>query len=250
MKTGIQVSSLRPLLRTKEQVEAAFEKMAQMGVDTVQLQWIDPSVPSPFIAAALARHGIRSVSVQDFSTEVLQNMGYFLDLNARTGGEWLTLSRVPDRTRAGLERFARQLEDLRDRAAELDQRLAFHPVAADFTPIGGICPVEFLMERLKWLDLCPDLYHIHKAGLPIPDFLRRWQGRICMVHFKDHRCLPDGSEKLVPAGQGDIDWTGAAAACLETGVPWAFVEQETWDSDPYDCLREALDWLRQECNRR
>ena len=246
MKIGVQISSLRPLLTTAQQVAAAFARLAGMGVDTVQLQWIDPAVSIPEIGEALMGSGIGSVSVQDFSTAILQNPGYYLDLNAVTGGTWLCLSRVPERTRAGLERYAQCLEALRDRAAELGQRLCFHPVAADLLPIDGVCPVDFLMERLKWLDLCWDLYHVHKAGLSIPDTLRRYPHRVCMVHFKDFKVLPDGTELLVPAGQGDIDWTGALETCREIGVPWAFAEQERWDRDPYDCLGEALDWLRRE----
>ena len=245
MKIGVQISSLKPLLTTAQQVEAALARMARMGVDTVQLQWIDPAVSIPEIKEAMRDSGIASVSVQDFSTAILQNPGYYLDLNALTGGTWLCLSRVPERTLAGLERCAQRLEVLRDRAADLDQKLCFHPVAADLLPIDGVCPVDFLMERLKWLDLCWDLYHVHKAGLSIPDTLRRYPHRVCMVHFKDFKVLPDGTELLVPAGQGDIDWTGALEACREIGVPWAFAEQERWDRDPYDCLGEALDWLRE-----
>ena len=39
------------------------------------------------------------------------------------------------------------------------------------------------------------------------------------------------------------------AACLEVGVPYAFVEQERWDRDPYDCLGEAMAWLDREMHR-
>lgn len=248
MKTGIQISSLRPLLATPRQVDAAFEKMASMGVDTVQLQWIDPSVPIPFITEALERHGIQSVSVQDFSTEILANRRYYCDLNALTGGTWICPSRVPEhrRSRKGLELFAQDLEALRDELADRGQKLCFHPVAADLEPIDGIFPVDFLMERLKWLDLCYDLYHLNRAGLDIPAALRRYPGRVCMVHFKDARRQPDGSELLVPAGQGDIDWTGVVEACIETEVPYAFVEQERWDRDPYECLSEALEWVNRQ----
>jgi hypothetical protein len=50
-------------------------------------------------------------------------------------------------------------------------------------------------------------------------------------------------EQLVPAGQGDTDWTNVAAACVECGVEYGFVEQERWLKDPFDCMKEALDWL-------
>ncbi len=239
MKTGIQISSLKPLLTTEAEVAAAFAKIRTMGVDTVQLQWVDPSVPVDFIARQLEENGIRSVSVQDFSAAILQNPGYYYDLNRKTGGPWLCPSRVPEGY--SLEQYAEALARMR---AESGQRISFHPVAADFVHRDGICPVEFLMERLPWLELCYDLYHLNKAGLDMPQWIRKYPGRIPMVHFKEGKRQPDGTEALVPAGQGDIDWTGVAAACREAGVRYAFVEQERWDRDPYVCLGEALTWLK------
>lgn len=106
MKTGIQVSSLKPLLTGSAGVDAVFEKIAQMGVTTVQHQWIDRGVSPETVAALTEKWGLRSLSVQDF----------------------------------------------------------------------------FIAVR----------------------------------------------------------------ACLETKVPYGFVEQERWDRDPWDCLGEALDWLHRE----
>ena len=54
MKTGIQVSSLKPLLLTEEQVARAFSRMGALGCKTLQLQWIDPSVSADFIAFSLS----------------------------------------------------------------------------------------------------------------------------------------------------------------------------------------------------
>ena len=39
MKNGIQVSSLKPLLQTPDQVREAFAKIKSLGCETVQLQW-------------------------------------------------------------------------------------------------------------------------------------------------------------------------------------------------------------------
>ena len=106
MKTGIQVSSLKPLLTGSAGADAVFEKIAQTGVTTVRHQWIARSVSPAAVAALTEKWGLRSVSVQDF----------------------------------------------------------------------------FIAVR----------------------------------------------------------------ACLETKVPYGYVEQERWDRDPYDCLGEALDWLHRE----
>lgn len=245
MKTGIQVSSFRPVLTTEAEVQTAFERMSAMGCRYVQLQWIDPRVKITDIASAAKENGIESVSVQDFFVEVLRNMPYYTRLNTLTGGTWVCVSRIPPefRSREGLERYIGILRDKNRSLESIGQKLCFHPVSSDFQPIEGLDPVEYLLDHMPELEICADLYHLHKSGKNIAHWLERYRGRVPMVHFKDYRLRSDRQEELVPAGQGVIDWTGVVEACLDTGVQYAFVEQERWEGDPFDRLEEALVWL-------
>lgn len=240
MKNGIQVSSLKPLLLNDQQVSLAFAKMHALGCHTVQLQWIDPSVSIAHIAKVLSENQMISVSVQDFYELVMDNFDYYTGLNAATGGKWLCVSRIPDRLKSpeGLDRFVAELRAMQKQLDPMGQKLCFHPVSADFTAIPGMDAVVCLLERMPELEICLDLYHLNRNCTDMPGFIRRYAPRVCMVHFKDAK-----GDALVPAGQGDTDWTGVVAACLEAGVPYAFVEQERWDRDPYDCMKEAMDWL-------
>ena len=115
MKTGIQISSLKPLLKTPEEVTLAFEKMAALGCRYGQLQWIDPAVPIDHIAAVMRTNAMESLGTQDFYVSVMENLEYYVNLNAATGGIWLTVSRIPDRCKSpeGLDVFAQELTDLR-----------------------------------------------------------------------------------------------------------------------------------------
>lgn len=240
MNIGIQVSSLKPLLLTEEQVQQGFRKMKVLGCNVVQLQWIDPSVSIDSIAQALRNNGIDSVSVQDFYESVLQNFEYYAMLNSATGGTWLCVSRIPDRLKSlhGLDAYIEELREMQKKLDSLGQKLCFHPVSADFTAVPGMNAVEYLLEHMPELTLCLDLYHLNRNCSDMPAFIRRWGNRICMVHFKDAI-----GDTLVPTGQGDTDWTRVVEACLEVGVPYAFVEQERWANDPFECLKEALDWF-------
>lgn len=246
MKTGIQISSLKPLLTTAEQVTAAFGKMAALSCRYGQIQWIDPSVPIGHIAKTMANTGMESLGTQDFYVTVMENLEYYVNLNAATGGTWLTISRLPDRckSREGLDIFAEELTRLQAQLEPLGQRVCFHPVTADYTAVPEMNAVEYLLERLPWLELCLDLFHLDRNCADMPGFIRRYAGRIPMVHFKDHR---DGV--LVPAGQGQVRWAGVVQACRDAGVGYGLAEQESWDRDPYECLGEALTWLRTEIDK-
>ena len=211
-----------------------------MGCDTVQLQWIDRSVSVEFIARTLKETGLISVSVQDFYEIIRTDEDYYISLNQATGGAWMCVSRIPERLKSlpGLDEYIRELRAFQKKLDESGQKLCLHPVAADFEPIEGVNPVKYLLDHMPELSVCLDLYHLHKRGYSLTEWLAACAGRVPMVHFKDEK---DGS--LVPAGQGDVDWRGAAQACMDAGVSYAFVEQETWNRNPYDCLKEALDWL-------
>lgn len=240
MKSGIQVSSLKPLLLTEAQTHEAMEKMAALGCGVLQIQWIDPNVPIAAIAQAMTQYGLSSVSVQDFYETVMGNLSYYTDLNAATSGKWLCVSRIPEalKSQEGLDEFIRQLRALQDVLTPLGQQVCFHPVTGDYRAVSGLDAVRYLAEHMPELMFCLDLYHLNRNCDHMPGYIRSLSGRICMVHFKDSL---DG--KLCPCGQGDTDWTGVVQACMETGVPYGFVEQESWDRDPYLCLKEALDWL-------
>lgn len=243
METGIQVSSLKPLLLTVSQVRDAFVKMKKLGSHTVQIQWIDPSVPIPEIARIMKDTDVHSVSVQDFYDTVIANLSYYMDLNAATHGTWLCVSRIPDRlkSREGLDVYIQELRDLQKQLDPLAQRVCFHPVTPDYAAVPGINAVEYLLDHMPELEICLDLYHLNRNCNDMPGFIRKYGKRICMVHFKDSI-----GDTLVPAGQGDTDWTGVVQACWEVGVDYGFAEQESWDRDPYDCLAEAMDWIRKE----
>jgi len=240
---GIQISSLKPLLLTPEQVKTCFAKVKALGCDLVQLQWIDPAVPITEIADALAENQIHSVSVQDFYETVLADFDYYVNLNTQTQGTWLCVSRIPDRlkSREGPDDYVAELREMQKKLDVYGQKICFHPVSPDFTAVPGMNAVEYLLSAMPELTLCLDLYHLNRNCTDMPGFIRKYAGRICMVHFKDER---DG--KLMPAGQGTVRWDGVVKACLDAKVPYGFVEQEKWEKDPYVCMEEALLWLEEE----
>ena len=246
MKPGIQVSSLKPLLTTPEQVRTAFANMKKLGCQVVQNQWIDFSVPLDVIQEAMAENGIVSVSVQDFYESVLANFEYYVNLNSLPDGKWLCVSRIPDRlkSREGLDAYVAELRDMQKKLDAYGQKLCFHPVTADFTAVPGMDAVGYLFDAMPEMDICLDLYHLNRNCDDMPAYIRKYAGRVCMVHFKDAV-----GDTLVPAGQGQVNWEGVVKACLDAGVGYGFVEQEKWDRDPYDCLGEAMDWLNEEIKK-
>ncbi len=245
MKLGFQISSLRPCLRTPEEVEESVARLTAMGWREMQIQWIDPAVPDEAAAEIFARHGVRVIGVQDKTGAVFQNLERMLAQNRLWGGELLTVSGIPAENFLpdGLAAFAEQLRALAARLAGEGMRLSFHPVWTDFAPAEGLPAALRLLDALPEMELTLCVYHAVKAGLDPCALLRRYAGRVSVVHLKNSAVLPDGREVLMPVGQGNIDWPPILAACRETGVRFVLAEQERWEKDPFLCMEESFTYL-------
>lgn len=253
---GAQVSSLKPYLQTPQELCASLQKLAEMGYRLVQMQWWNPEFSPEFVAKAVRDAGLQCVSTQDYYEAVKADFARTVRLNELCGSRCVCVSGIPARqaSRAGgLSRedvlvFSEELAEMAARLAPLGMTLAFHPRAREWAALadaGGVCATELLLQNSpENVTLGLDLYHSGKAGLAADALLRRFAGRTEFVHFKDYRLDADGTEHLTPVGQGCTDWSAAVAACRETGVPWAFTEQETWEKDAFLCMRESLAAMR------
>ncbi|MBQ4050193.1 MAG: sugar phosphate isomerase/epimerase [Oscillospiraceae bacterium] len=245
-KIGIQISSLKPYLQTEKDVYETFRRLGEMGCQMVQLQWINPSIPAEIISDALKQAKLYTVSTQDYYQEVTAHLDETIRLNELCCSSHICVSGIPAEYRSydGCIAFAGELNALSRNLEEKEMVLSFHPRKQEFDLFNGIPGVELIMSHTR-SEVCLglDLYHVQKAGLDSAEWIRRYASRIDFVHFKDYVRLPDGNEKLVPVGQGDIDWQPVIKACLEKNIPWAFAEQETWDRDAFICMQESFHWL-------
>ena len=78
----------------------------------------------------------------------------------------------------------------------------------------------------------------------IATFIEKLKGRIACVHLKDLKIV-NNEQKFCEVGKGNLDWDDILAACEESGVQYALVEQDTCDRDPFDCLKTSYDFLKQ-----
>ena len=92
-----------------------------------------------------------------------------------------------------------------------------------------------------------DVYWIQSGGGDPVEWIKKVQGRMDVVHFKEMvGCLPTNGSmtKMAPVGEGNFDWRKIMQACDDTGVKFAFIEQDNAvDTDPLGCMRTSLENL-------
>jgi sugar phosphate isomerase/epimerase len=91
-----------------------------------------------------------------------------------------------------------------------------------------------------------DTYWVQAGGGDPAAWLRRLDGRIKCIHFKD-MVFSTEEQKVhyAPIGEGNLNWEAIFEAVRECDVDYAFVEQDScYGEDPFDCLERSLKFIR------
>ena len=246
MEVGIQVSSVAKYLTDEAGVFGAFNKFRQIGYKHMQIQWISPDVPPETIRRALDVTQIRCVGTQDYYDAVMPKLDETIKSNALWGGGNICVSGIPERYKSsdGCVKMAEEMNEKRKIAEDAGMALSFHPVYGDYAACGGTTLLERLLERAPdAVQVCLDVFHVHKAGYDPVKWIHKLAGRVDLIHFKDYFTGGDGRDVLSSVGQGVLVWDGIIQACLATGVKYCFAEQETSVKDPFECLKESYGYI-------
>lgn len=246
MVVGIQLSSIKKYMQTEADVRVSLHRLAEMGFCIAQIQWTGAEVRPEILAEALRANGMTAVSVQDYTHEVLDNTEYYLRLADACCFSDITISGIPadEMTADGIRRFAQRIEPLHRRLMAEGRTLTFHPRWQELSEVEGeIALSRLLKESHPSLRVLPDMNHVIRAGLDGPSFVSAFAGRADMIHCKDMTDTNREKSHLTVAGQGCVDWKPILDAAKNAGYTYAFVEQESWDGDAFDCMEAGRRYL-------
>jgi len=155
--------------------------------------------------------------------------------------------------RGGPEVFKALADNLNkygEKAKANGMRLCYHNHAFEYQNFGGKTGLEMLMggtdKNLVGLEL--DIFWASVAGQNPIDLLKRYNGRIPLIHLKDkskdftqvqyNEKVPKDTFKEV--GNGSIDIAAVLKAAEAEGAEHYFVEQDQTSGDPLDSLATSF----------
>ncbi|MDP3773761.1 MAG: sugar phosphate isomerase/epimerase [Gemmatimonadales bacterium] len=238
---GVQLYTVREEMR--RDIERTLARVAEIGYREVEFAGYFGRTPRQVRAMLDANHlvapgahvGLDTLEgdAAERTIEAARVIGHDYLIVAWTPAAW---RRSLDDWRRVAERFNRAGE--RTRAAGI--QFAYHNHDFEFRELEGRVPFDVLCEatdpRLVRIEL--DLFWIvHGGGDPLA-FLRRWPGRVPLVHVKDRTA--DG--RMMDVGAGVIDWRGIFARRRQAGIRHFFVEHDE-PADPWASIRASYGYL-------
>ena len=157
--------------------------------------------------------------------------------------------------------FAKRADAMAEKLKEHGIDLYYHNHHVEFVKYDGQYLLDIIRDNTRTLGFELDIHWIHRGGENPVAFIRKYDGRIRLLHLKDYRIgevrMPEGpfdAAKFMQAfygivefaevGEGTLPVKECIQAGLESGSEYFLIEQDnTYGRDPFDSLRISRDNL-------
>ena len=237
-----QLYTLREFTKTPADIVKTLARVKKIGYDAVQLSALGPIDPAE-LGRILKGEGLSCVATHTSMDRLKNDTQKVIDEHGLWGCSLTAIGgffpKAEDFKLALWQKFIADFNEIAKKFVGSGVSIGYHNHSHELARVdpapGGKTAMALLLEgfsRDVWMEI--DTYWIAHGGGDPSAYIRRCKGRIPAVHFKDMGITPDMKQFYAEVGEGNLDWPGILAACEETGVQYAIVEQDT-------CTRDSLE---------
>lgn len=250
--TGAQMYSVRTLTQTAEDLDNTLGALAKMGYASVQLSGQSPNLDPATVKDLLDKHGLICPATHISFKEMEEALPQVIARHKLWNCPYPGIGAMPREYAAraeGYRAFAQKANEIGRRLKDEGLTFIYHNHAFEFQKFGGATGMDILFDEMTDAQFEIDVYWVQSGGADPVEWIRKVAGRMDVVHFKEMAGrLPDEKNhsmtEMVPIGEGNLNWRKIMAACDETKVKYAFIEQDNAvDTDPLDCMRRSCENL-------
>jgi sugar phosphate isomerase/epimerase len=260
MKKGFQQWTVRNLIKTKADALKVFKKTKEMGYDSIQGFYIDGVFGLEDYKDMVLEAGLDNCSSSGSFEEMrksAEGIKKAVQEAHYLGSDLVALDTMPKEYRESKEGYKKYAAEVNAIAKDLKKeglKMVYHPHAIEFFSLGGgLKGMDIIFEETDpdgfWF--CLDTHWLVAGGVNPLEWIIKARGRERLIHFKDYaivRASIDNIEEVykqfAEVGEGNLNWLGIIAACNETGIEHAIVEQDTCPGNPLDSLKMSIDNMK------
>ncbi|HEY2825933.1 MAG TPA: sugar phosphate isomerase/epimerase [Gemmatimonadales bacterium] len=238
---GVQLYTVRTAMR--QDFDGTLARVAAIGYTKVEFAGYFNRTPEQ-VKAALAAHRLVAPSTHMQPDVLEKNWEETIAAAHTMGHQYITMAWIDESRRKTIDDWHR-IADLFNRSAETAKKagmgFAYHNHNYEFVPLDGQLPYDILTANTdpQTVNLEIDLYWIASKGIDPLTYIKRYPGRVRMLHAKDM----DAAGKMVDVGSGTFDFKRVFAARREAGLEHVFVEHDE-PADAFQSITNSYNYLK------
>ena len=162
--------------------------------------------------------------------------------------------------------FCRQANAAAQKLADEGIRLYYHNHHIEFCRFDGKTMLDIIRDNAPLLGFELDVHWIYRGGCDPETLIRKYAGKVELIHLKDYRIGPIAPEAFAAMGKGDfrafmdafrncvqfaevgegtLNMGGIIETSLQAGAKQFFIEQDDlYGRTVYECLATSRDNIR------
>lgn len=232
---AVQLYTIRSLLQDASKIGLVLDRLREIGYRAVEVAGIPGDAVTQF-GRELKRTGLLACAAHVGLERLTKDLDGAAAECRDWGCEYVVIPALPVQLRSleGFQRFAAESAGLAQRLSEYGLKLAYHNHAYELEGGGGETWLETLLDSSA-LAAEFDTYWLQFGGANAADWIRRYEGRVPLVHLKD-MAVDSGNPFDAEVGEGNLNWPDILKACREAGTKWLIVEQDAPRRDPMESV--------------
>lgn len=265
---GLQLYSVREAM--ENDMDGTLKAVKEMGYDYVEFAGYFGKTAEE-VKALLDKYGLTAISVHQaidlFENEGKAAVDYLNTIGVKYAAiPWYDKNQFHTNWDNTVAKFAEVSKLLNDGGIQL----MYHNHDFEFEKIDGEYILDKLYATLDAKTLMPeiDTCWVHYAGVNPAEYVKKYAGKIKVLHLKDFVCEKlgggpvyalideDGNEiknaskedngfKFTPVGSGIQDWNAILSAAEEAGIEYVIVEQDqAYERSTLEAAKMSREYLK------
>ncbi|MCA9418057.1 MAG: sugar phosphate isomerase/epimerase [Candidatus Omnitrophica bacterium] len=242
---GIQLYTVRDDL-AKDYV-GTIREVADMGYEGIELAGFG-EISSAEMKSLLDDLGIQVAGCHAPLDQLKSDLDRVLDYQEVIGNHRIVLPWLPEdiqkKGSAGYREVGEFLAEVSEKISPRGFSISYHNHSFEFVPSEeGYC-LDTLLKAGEKADVKSELdtYWVQHGGADPIEYIRRYAGRIELLHIKDMG--PGADKPFAEVGSGILDWDSIFEAAESGGVEWYLVEPDLCEGPPLESAKKSLEFLK------
>lgn len=257
MKVGVQLYTLRNYARTESGLNSVFNKVREMGYDTVQYSGC-PKFPDEIKTETLKKmaddNGIKICLTHVPTDDVFGRTEKTAEEHLKLGCPTVGVGAMPREARNNVDElklFVEKMNKAADVLSSYNLGLAYHNHDFEFKKCGNERIFDTIIREFDQKILFTmDTYWVKFGGEDPVKWMEKLNGRIKDLHIKDwtdkvnfiERVFLRQKAKMCPVGAGKLDFKAIFTQGEMQGIENALIELDIAPK-PYVALQQSTDYL-------
>jgi sugar phosphate isomerase/epimerase len=244
-----QMYTLRKFTQNPADIAGTLKKVRRIGYEAIQISAFGPCDAGE-LAKMLKDNALTVCSTHTAWPRFVDEIEKVIEEHQLWGCRHPAIGGMPNEYRSpdGVVKFAKLASEVGSKLAGARMDFSYHNHNFEFAKAGGKTLLELLYENSdpRYVKAEIDTYWVQAGGADPAAWIRKYSGRMPVLHLKDMVFGPDGKVRMAEIGEGNLNWPAILDAAEEAGVEWYCVEQdECYERDPFDSLKISLENLHE-----